>query len=222
MRLRWLGQSGYWLQSGAATLLIDPYLSDIVYEKEGMMRLFPPPFTPEEVTADAVICTHDHMDHLDPVAAERMPKGTRFITTHGGRAHLHRLGQSNVTALSVGESVSVGDFTVTSVFARHSCEAFGLLVVCKGRRLYFSGDTLFDEALFDLSKCKPDFTFICINGKLGNMNVEEALRVAGAIGAPVNVPNHYGMFAENTEDPHSFADRIAGGRILERDIIYEI
>ena len=34
--------------------------------------------------------------------------------------------------------------------------------------------------------------------------MEEAVKVAQAIGAKVNVPNHYGMFASNTEDPRKF------------------
>ena len=51
--------------------------------------------------------------------------------------------------------------------------------------------------------------------RLGNMNVGEALTVADRIGARLNVPNHYDMFASNSEDPHLFSDRIDGGTILE-------
>ena len=81
--------------------------------------------------------------------------------------------------------------------------------------MYFSGDTLYHEKLFDIAMYHPDVAFLCINGKLGNMNVEEALTVAEKIGAPINIPNHYDMFASNAEDPHLFADKIRGGRILE-------
>jgi L-ascorbate metabolism protein UlaG (beta-lactamase superfamily) len=47
------------------------------------------------------------------------------------------------------------------------------------------------------------------------MNVEQALITAKMIGAKVNVPNHYDMFASNSEDPHLFADHIDGGCIME-------
>ena len=47
------------------------------------------------------------------------------------------------------------------------------------------------------------------------MNVDEALVVAKNIGAKVNIPNHYDMFASNSENPHLFSDRISGGMVLE-------
>ena len=54
------------------------------------------------------------------------------------------------------------------------------------------------------------------------MNVEEARTVAENIGAPVNVPNHYDMFASNSEDPHLFADCVKGGFIMEFDRTYSV
>ena len=51
--------------------------------------------------------------------------------------------------------------------------------------------------------------------RLGNMNVGEALTVADRIGARLNVPNHYDMFASNSEDPHLFSDHIDGGTVME-------
>ena len=54
------------------------------------------------------------------------------------------------------------------------------------------------------------------------MDAEQALITAKKIGAPINVPNHYDMFASNSEDPHLFADRIDGGFIMEFDRTYRI
>ena len=74
---------------------------------------------------------------------------------------------------------------------------------------------LVEAPIFSISEYTPDITFICINGRLGNMNVDEAVITAGKIGAKVNVPNHYGMFASNTEDPHAFTERIDNGFIMD-------
>jgi L-ascorbate metabolism protein UlaG (beta-lactamase superfamily) len=169
----------------------------------------------------AILVTHDHLDHLDPDTVVQIRDEMHFITTHGGREKLHSLGKAHVTALSVGESITVGDFEITAVFAAHTVEAFGVVVKAEGFTLYFSGDTLYHEELFEIAKFFPDVTFLCINGRLGNMNVEEALEVAKHIGASCNVPTHYDMFASNSEDPHLFADRITGGAILEFDGVYE-
>ena len=77
------------------------------------------------------------------------------------------------------------------------------------------GDTLFIEKLFGIAEYKPDYTFICINGRLGNMNVKEALITAEKIGAAVNIPNHYDMFLSSSEDPLLFSKNIKGGFVME-------
>ena len=215
MNIRFLGQSGYVLETERSRIIIDPYLSGSVNRVAGRPRSLPIPMEPKEISCDAVICTHDHLDHLDPDTVTQISDGQCFITTHGGKEKLASLGKHNVKALSPNESIRVGAFELTAVFANHTVEAFGLIVRAEGKTLYFSGDTLFDERLFAIKEFQPDATFICINGRLGNMNVTEALTVAKAIGAKFNIPNHYDMFESNSENPHLFADEISGGMILE-------
>ena len=185
-------------------------------------RLLPIPINPSSISCNAVICTHDHLDHLDPDTVSLIDAKQLFVTTSGGKEKLKTLGKENVIAIKEGESVDIGDIEITAVYAEHTVEAFGLIIKADGKTLYFSGDTLYSEKLFDIAKYAPDFTFICINGRLGNMNVEEALITAKKIGATYNVPNHYDMFASNSENPHLFADNIDGGFIMEFDKEYEI
>lgn len=220
MNIRFLGQSGYLVKTDRTAVIIDPYLSDSVNRVAGRPRLLPVPLDPAEISCDAVICTHDHLDHLDPDTVEKIPAGQFFITTVGGCKKLASLGQTNAVSLEVGEGMTVGDIALEAVFADHTVEAFGLLLRAEGMTLYFSGDTLYNEKLFDVKAARPDIAFLCINGRLGNMNVTEALAVAEHIGAPVNVPNHYDMFASNSEDPHLFADCVKGGFIMEFDRTY--
>lgn len=222
MIVRFLGQSGYLLKTANSEIIIDPYLSDSVNRVAGRPRTLPVPIDPKDIRCDAVICTHNHLDHLDPDTVELIDPSQFFITTNEGMTVLGGLGKTNAKALNVGESITVGDFELTAVFADHTVEAFGLIVKAEGKTLYFSGDTLFNEKLFEIKGFSPDVTFICINGRLGNMNVEEALTVAKEIGANINVPNHYDMFASNSEDPHKFADHIEGGFIMDFDKEYDL
>ena len=220
MTIRFLGQSGYILKTENAELVIDPYLSDSVNRVAGRPRMLPIPIRPQEIHCDAVVCTHDHLDHLDPDTVKHIHDDQRFVTTQEGKTHLKKLGKSNVVALRTGESLSVGDCKLTAVFANHTVEAFGLIVEAEGKVLYFSGDTLYDEQLLRIRDYHPDIAFLCINGKLGNMNVSEALAVAKHIGAKINIPNHYDMFASNSENPQLFSDFVNGGMILEFDKPY--
>lgn len=222
MIIRALGQSGYILKTEHSEIIIDPYLSDSVNRVAGRPRLLPLPIEPSDISCDAVVCTHDHLDHLDPDTVSLIDSKQLFVTTNGGKEKLEALGKENVVAINEGESINLGDFDITAVFADHTVESFGLIVKAEGKTLYFSGDTLYNERLFDIVKYSPDVTFICINGKLGNMNVEEALVTAKRIGAKLNVPNHYDMFASNSEDPHLFADNIDGGFIIEFNREYQL
>ncbi|GEM_PF-5452617 len=66
LELWWLGQSGFRLQpaDGGPTLFVDPFLGP------HQERVWPAPLTPEELgrQADAVLCTHEHLDHFDQPA----------------------------------------------------------------------------------------------------------------------------------------------------------
>ena len=111
---------------------------------------------------------------------------------------------------------------ITAVIADHTVEAFGLIVKAENKTLYFSGDTLYNENLFEIADFKLDITFICINGRLGNMNVNESLVTAKKIGAKVNIPNHYDMFESNSENPLLFSEKIEGGFVMEFDREYTV
>lgn len=206
MKIRWLGQGGFLVRDNAETteVLVDPYLSDAVNRNGSCPRQRPVPIAPADVKSDAVICTHDHLDHLDTGAVPAMPADTFFIATYEGCDTLEKLGRHNHRAVRAGDELTVGGIGVQIVYANHTCEAFGVLLSCDGVRLYISGDTLYDEKLFDIAQYTPDITCICINGRLGNMNVGEAVVTAKKIGARLNIPDHYDMFASNSEDPSKF------------------
>jgi L-ascorbate metabolism protein UlaG (beta-lactamase superfamily) len=70
--LVWLGQAGFWIETGAHRVLIDPYLSDSLARKyQGQpndhRRMMPPPVLPDDLPRpDIVLVTHAHTDHMDP------------------------------------------------------------------------------------------------------------------------------------------------------------
>lgn len=222
MKIRFLGQSGYILKSGNTEIIIDPYLSDSVNRVANRPRTLPVPINPQDIKCDAVICTHNHLDHLDPDTVSKISSNQYFITTNEGKEELEKLGRKNVAVLNVGDSIKIGDFEITAVFADHTVEAFGLIVKAENITLYFSGDTLYNENLFEIADFKPDITFICINGRLGNMNVDEALITANKMGAKINIPNHYDMFESNSENPLLFSEKIKGGFVMEFNKEYTV
>ena len=207
---RWIGQGGFLFNLGGHVLAIDPYLSDSVALTDHFSRIVPIPVAPEKLACDMVVCTHDHQDHLDEdtIARTDLPL---YAGPSSCVAHFRALGipEDRLLRLNAGETALLGEARVTALYARHTEDSIGVLIDFQGLRLYVTGDTEYDDRLLAAKEYGVDILFICINGRLGNMNARDAARVARGIGCRLAVPMHYGMFAENTEDPAVFVDALA-------------
>lgn len=216
-KIEWIGQAGYILSDSDTTICIDPYLSDVVNRVANRPRTMEAPFLPEELKANAVFCTHNHLDHVDIDAMPHMDKSIQFFAPSDCKDTLTELGVIHYNEFNEGTTIKLGDFELTAVFAEHTVPAVGVLVKHSGNTLYFTGDTLYNEKL---SKVKCDILFICINGKLGNMNVEEAIEITNMISPKTAVPNHYDMFESNSENPENF--KVDNRFIMEYNKEYEV
>lgn len=214
MNITWLGQSGYLIEQAGKRLAIDPYLTDSLAVKQGLRRLAPPPLSVAELAPDAVFITHDHLDHFDPETLEPLLQqspecplaGPQSVVEHGRKMGV---AERQLIPARLGESVQLPGFVVKPTPAKHSDPfAVGMLIEAGGQLIYVSGDTLYEPRLAGrigaLAGQRLDAAFVCINGRLGNMNPTEAAELAAALEPAVAVPMHYGMFAENTADPHEF------------------
>ena len=218
MNIKWIGQSGYIISDDDTTIYIDPYLSDCVNRVAGRERMVPAPVSARDIKADAFICTHNHLDHVDVDLIEEMnTDGIDFYAPTDCKETLENLGVKGYNAFDMGSSVKIGNFEVEAVYADHTVPAIGVVVKHSGNTLYFTSDTLYNEKL---AKVKCDILFICINGKLGNMNVDEAIKITKMISPKTAVPNHYDMFESNSEDPRKF--KVENSFVMEHNKEYEV
>ncbi len=218
LKIKWLGQGGYIISDGKTEICIDPYLSDCVGRIAGRPRTRAVPVEAENLKSDIVICTHNHLDHVDVDAIPKMNKeNMMFLAPADCEKTLKELGVINYTPFNEGASLQKGDFTLTAVFADHTVPAIGVVLEHSGNRLYFTGDTYYNEKLTEI-KCH--YLFVCINGRLGNMNVEEAVRLAKEIRPKLAIPNHYDMFESNSENPEKFD--VENSFIMEFNKEYEV
>ena len=221
--IRWIGQSGYLLRDGDTEICIDPYLSNVVDRVAKRGRMVKAPFPPEMLKSDVTVCTHNHLDHVDIDAIPRMKKENMvFLAPTHAMDTLKACGVTNYVPFDEGATYQIGNFKLTAVFADHSVPAIGLIVEHNGTTLYFSGDTEYHERLCELANLKIDLMFICINGKLGNMNVEEAIKLTESIAPRVGIPTHYGMFESNTEDPQKYLSGVTCGFELKHNVEYSV
>ena len=223
LKIRWIGQGGYLLDDGQVKLCIDPYLSDVVNRVAGRPRMVAPPFAPEDLKCDAVICTHNHLDHVDIDAIPHFcHNGMRFFAPTDAHKTLQECGVAEPIAFDEGCVWHVGDFEIEAVFAHHSVPAVGVLVRHADLTLYFSGDTEYHEKLEELATRHLDVMVICINGKLGNMDAERAVALTKRIAPRLAIPTHYGMFESNTVDPCEFTDHLQNARALSYNEEYSV
>jgi len=223
LKIRWIGQSGYILSDGKSEICIDPYLSNVVDRIAKRGRMVEAPFSPEEVKSDVVICTHNHLDHVDIDAIPLMKKDNMlFLAPSDAKNQLIECGVINFKAFDDGTVVKIGDFELRAVFADHMVPAVGVIVKHGGITMYFSGDTEYNEKLENIKEYNVDIMFICINGKLGNMSVDEAVQLTKIINPKVGVPTHYGMFESNTENPKKYTANIDCGFEMEYNTEYDV
>lgn len=214
--ITWIGQGGFLIQSKEKKIVIDPYLSDLVEKSsEGLKRLVCPIVRPEEFHADLVIITHDHMDHLDSDTIRLMEKkNVRFAGPESCRRHLKELDveEEMLISFGIGDRMSFAELLFEAVYAEHTEDSIGVLITdSDGRKVYITGDSLLSERVGN--GIKTDILITCINGRLGNMNVDEAVLLTKRVGAKVGIPMHYGMFAENTADPQEYLDKLGNGTV---------
>lgn len=230
--LRWLGQSGVVVRAQGAeeTLVVDPYV--VAHEA----RRFPAVLSAAQIAALPGLCvlaTHAHYDHLDDEVLAALPASAHLVVPAGIAARAAAQTDAQVTALAVGEATTHGAWTITAVPAMHA-EAVPPAdyvlsdpahpIFCGFHldgplRIYHAGDTLDCAALrAALAGRAVDVALLPINGRspereaqdiAGNLEPEEAVALARALGAGALVPLHWDMFAANTGDLRALAGALA-------------
>jgi len=214
MEITWITQGGFIFEHSGYRLVVDPYLSDVAEKTLDLTRLVEPPVDVENLRPDTLFCSHNHIDHLDPVSipliAEQYPL-CRFLGPRSVTGDLVGMGidPTRITTLEAGAGLETEGFQLIATPAHHSDQyAIGLIIQAQQKKIYVSGDTLYQPNLAqDVIDCMGrniDLVLICINGRLGNMNIDEAIDLVRQLQPLVAVPMHYGLFAENTVDPEPF------------------
>ena len=210
-------------------LYVDPYLTDSDGTGGKLPRAFPPPLAPHEVTnADAVLLTHDHVDHTDPETvlplAEASPDA-RFVASFTAHDTLADVGLDTrrLVVPEVGKALSVAGSMITAVPSAHTelvrdaergYPYLGYVIELSGVTVYHAGDTVIYDGLIEtLSGWRMDVAFVSINGRdyfrtrdgiIGNTDFREAAELADTLDIGVIVPTHYDLLAANAADPGHF------------------
>ncbi|MCB1357492.1 MAG: MBL fold metallo-hydrolase [Maritimibacter sp.] len=228
--LFWLGQAGFWIETGSFRILIDPYLSDSLAKKyagkkNDHKRMMPPPMAVEALPRpDIVLVTHGHTDHMDPDTlgplAQRFPELPFVVPASRADLARDRIGaDARLVLVDAGDEIAplaglrlrvlpaAHEGLETDSRGRHLF--LGYAIAADGVRLYHSGDCVPFEGLEELiARFAPDIALLPVNGRDARRladgipgNFTLAEAVSLARDIPYLVPHHFGMFAFNTIDP---------------------
>jgi L-ascorbate metabolism protein UlaG (beta-lactamase superfamily) len=231
LTLTWYGQAGFRLEGGDSRVLIDPFLS----ERDN--RCYPPPATAADFAGiTLVLCTHEHIDHLDmgflpefakvnDTAKIVVPAPVLDIAVSGG------LDRDRLIGAVPGKEISDRDLIVQALPALHGLGGdkpvayefldgrfLGYLLEIGGVRVFHTGDGLvYPELAPALKELAPDVLMLPINGRdhmreadglVGNMNEAEAAWLSTEVGPQWVIPMHYEMFTGNRGDVGRFASLV--------------
>ena len=217
IRFWWLGQAGFLVRCGDCLLAMDPYLTESAH------RLVPPPWkAAEPLGLNAVLCSHNHSDHLDrpalPLVAKANPKCLFLVPAAEREAALvPDMPADRVRGVNVGDVIDLAPAVRVHVLASAHEELainaqgehhfLGFVLEMAGRRIYHSGDCVPYPGLADqLRKLKVDLALLPVNGRdearhqrniIGNFTFDEAAALCVQAGIPTLMADHFDMFAGN-------------------------
>ena len=202
MKITYLGQAGLLFETGGKMIIIDPYLSDSVAKIEPQnIRRTPIDERFLQINPDVIVVTHNHADHLNKetlchyLTAESK---TLVFAPCSAWKELRKFGglRNNYICFNTGTTWTDGDTVFRAVKAEHSDEyAIGVIISAEDKNYYITGDTLYNERVFEsLPDIKIDAVFLPVNGVGNNMNFADAKRFAQRINANRVVPIHIGTF----------------------------
>lgn len=231
----WLGQAGFWINTGHHKILIDPYLSDSLAKKyagqaNDHKRMVHIPITPNDLPKpDLVLITHSHTDHMDSETlaplAQKYPKIPFYVPLSNIKIAKERIGISaNIIGVDADETISFSKDLNIVVFpaAHETLEVdtnghylyLGYGIADDNFKLYHSGDTIPFSGLSErIHSLSPDIVLLPVNGRDKhrlNAGIPGNFTLEEAYkfaqNAKIFIPHHWGMFSFNTIDPQEILD----------------
>jgi L-ascorbate metabolism protein UlaG (beta-lactamase superfamily) len=225
----WLGHAAIMLRLEGRYGLIDPVLSARASPLRffGPKRKTPAPLAIRDLPAlDWVLISHNHYDHLDrptiKAILRRFP-AVQIIVPLGLASWFRRRGARQVIQLDWWQQTQRHGVTFHAVPARHwSMRTLhdrnrslwcGWTVTTAALNFWFSGDSGYSENLLDIARRLGPFNLAALpvgayapewfmSGQ--HMNPQQSVSLHQAIGAPITIPIHWGVFEladESLDEP---------------------
>lgn len=207
--IQWINHSTVKIKKEKKVIYIDPFSQVLSGSEE---------------KADLIISTHEHFDHFDAGAINKLIKDDAEVLIKKG-CNTRALKAKQVKELDVGASVEAKGIKIKAVHAYNLHKSFhpkgsgmGVILEVEGKKFYYAGDTDFIPEMKALADEKIDVAFLPIGGTY-TMNADEAVEAAIAIAPHIVIPTHYNFLKETRADAESFKKKVEGKSKVEVRIL---
>ncbi|ULJ73790.1 metal-dependent hydrolase [Rhizobium gallicum] len=220
MKITWLGHSAFRIETNAAKILIDPFLTHN------------PSFAGQDIKQVAsdithILLTHGHGDHVGDTISLARETGAVVLANADLAAWLGSKGVERVEMGNTGGTVSLGSFTATFTNALHSSAQITEDGVShslgnpNGLMLHFDdeasllhmGDTdIFSDMALLNELHQPDIGIVPIGDRFTMGGAVAALACRRYFNFKTAIPCHYGTFPIIDQTPEKFVSGMEGSK----------
>ena len=213
-KITWFGHSVIQVESAAATLLIDPFLT-------GNPKA---PVKAADVSADVILVSHGHGDHLGDTVALAKRTGATVICNFEIAGWLGKQGVAKVHPMHIGGSSRQAWGTVKLTQALHGSglpdgsyggNPCGFLLTVEGKKIYHACDTGLFLDMQLIGEEGLDLAILPIGDNF-TMGPDDALRAVKLLKPRQVLPIHYDTFDLIRQDPAAWRVRVekeSGARV---------
>jgi len=214
IRLWWLGGASFAFKTRSATVYLDLFAHD--GSSQNIKKMIATVIDPSDIrAADALIVTHDHLDHCWPPSFLPLVKGTSALFV-GPSSCVKLFEDSGVPAnrirqVEAGTNLTVKDIEIAVLKATDPGEAHAVcyLLRADGCAIFASGDSQYSDIYAEFGK-QYQIDLALINyGTNWYMSPEQAVKAASELGAEVLIPFHYDLWKGATGNPYLLAPAAA-------------
>lgn len=231
INIAWIGHATVLINFYGKIILTDPALLSQVgipfmNYKIGPTRAVYPALDINEIPKpDVVLISHAHMDHMDyetlKEITEKFSGEIDCLTASNTKDVIEDLDWKSLTEIDWNETIILNELKFTAVELVHNGWRYpgekdrsagdingrsynGYIIERNGKKIFFEGDTAYNEKFKELKKENIDIVIMPIGGYVPkyyyHCNPEEALRMADElISADYFIPIHANTFEEKSE-----------------------